>query len=80
MSIGMIGSTFGIVGSSLWIIPLLLGGITYYRYDRVDPESRPIDQPQVLPEYDFVGKKKKLKFDFSYPIFNLFLTVFLFCL
>jgi hypothetical protein len=34
------------------MIPLLLS--TYYRYDRVDPESKPIDQQNLLPEYDFV--------------------------
>lgn len=50
----LIASTFGILGSGLWMIPLLLGTISYYRYDRVDPESRPIDQKMLLPEYDFV--------------------------
>ena len=47
-------STFGLVGSGLWLIPLLLGTISFYRYDRVDPESRPIDQLNLLPDYDFV--------------------------
>lgn len=50
----LIASTFGIFGGGLWMIPLLLGTISYYRYDRVDPESRPIDQKVVLPEYDFI--------------------------
>jgi hypothetical protein len=54
MSIGMIGSTFGLLGNSLWMIPLLLSGISYYRYDRVDPESRPIDQQNLAPEYDYI--------------------------
>lgn len=47
-------STVGIVGTSLWLIPMLLGAISYYRYDRVDPESRPIDQPNIYSEYDFI--------------------------
>lgn len=50
----LIASTFGILGSGLWMIPLLLGTISYYRYDRVDPESRPIDTKNLLPEYDYV--------------------------
>lgn len=50
----LIASTFGILGSGLWMIPLLLSSISYYRYDRVDPESRPIDQKILHLEYDFV--------------------------
>lgn len=50
----LIASTFGILGGGLWMIPLLLGTISYYRYDRVDPESRPIDTKMLMPEYDFV--------------------------
>lgn len=50
----LIASTFGILGSGLWMIPLLLGTISFYRYDRVDPESRPIDQKNLFPEYDFI--------------------------
>lgn len=36
------------------MIPLLLGTISYYRYDRVDPESRAIDQKVLYSEYDFI--------------------------
>lgn len=50
----MIKSTFGVVTTSLWLIPLLLAAITFYRYDRLDPESRPIDQQQLFSEYDFI--------------------------
>lgn len=50
----LIASTLGIFGSGLWMIPLLLGTITYYRYDRVDPESRAIDQKNLFPEYDYI--------------------------
>ncbi|KAL9698503.1 hypothetical protein quinque_001944 [Culex quinquefasciatus] len=46
--------TATVVGSSLWLIPFLLGAISYYRYDRVDPESRVIDQQNLHPEYDFI--------------------------
>ncbi|XP_055610059.1 glucose dehydrogenase [FAD, quinone] [Uranotaenia lowii] len=46
--------TATVVGSSLWLIPFLLGAISYYRYDRVDPESRVIDQQAIYPEYDFI--------------------------
>jgi hypothetical protein len=49
-----LGATLGIFGSGIWMIPLLLGTISYYRYDRVDPESKPIDQPNLLPEYDYI--------------------------
>lgn len=51
----VIKSTFGVVSTSLWLIPLMLAAISYYRYDRVDPESRPIDQQVLFNEYDFIG-------------------------
>lgn len=50
----VIKSTFGVVTTSLWLIPLMLAAISYYRYDRVDPESRPIDQKVLYNEYDFI--------------------------
>lgn len=50
----VIKSTFGVVTTGLWLIPLLLAAISYYRYDRVDPESRPIDQAVLFAEYDFI--------------------------
>ncbi|XP_067637858.1 glucose dehydrogenase [FAD, quinone] [Eurosta solidaginis] len=50
----VIKSTFGVVTTGLWLIPLLLAAITFYRYDNVDPESRPIDQHTLFTEYDFI--------------------------
>lgn len=50
----VIKSTFGVVTTSLWLIPLLLAAISFYRYDHLDPESRPIDQLQLYTEYDFI--------------------------
>ncbi|PSN57124.1 hypothetical protein C0J52_01340 [Blattella germanica] len=47
-------AAIGIVGTSLWVIPLLIAGIAYYRYDLLDPESRPIDQYPLYKEYDFI--------------------------
>lgn len=44
----------GTVGTGLWLIPLLIAGLTYYRYDLVDPESRPIDRYPLDAVYDFV--------------------------
>ncbi|XP_022186303.2 glucose dehydrogenase [FAD, quinone] [Nilaparvata lugens] len=43
-----------IVGTGIWLIPLLIAGLAYYRYDSFDPESRPIDQRQLNREYDFI--------------------------
>lgn len=43
-----------LVGTSLWLIPLLIAGLSYYRYDQLDPESRPIDKYPLYAEYDFV--------------------------
>jgi len=60
MLLGIIATTtalktaIGIVGTSLWLIPLLIAGIAYYRYDYLDPESRPIDRYPLYKEYDFV--------------------------
>ncbi|KAG8222614.1 hypothetical protein J437_LFUL002607 [Ladona fulva] len=42
------------VGASAWIIPALLIGLAFYRYDTLDPESHPINTRNLLPEYDFV--------------------------
>lgn len=50
----VIKSTFGVVTTSLWLIPLMLAAISFYRYDRVDPESRPINQQNLYSEYDFI--------------------------
>lgn len=50
----VIKSTFGVVTTGLWLIPLMLAAISFYRYDRVDPESRPIDQKVLFAEYDFI--------------------------
>lgn len=50
----VIKSTFGVVTTSLWLIPLMLAAISFYRYDRVDPESRTIDQQQLYSKYDFI--------------------------
>ena len=50
----VIKSTFGVVTTSLWLIPLMLAAISFYRYDRVDPESRNIDQKQLYTHYDFI--------------------------
>lgn len=50
----VIKSTFGVVTTGLWLIPLMLAAISFYRYDRVDPESRSIDQQQLYPVYDFI--------------------------
>lgn len=50
----VIKSTFGVVTTSLWLIPLMLAAMSFYRYDRVDPESRPINQQDLYTEYDFI--------------------------
>lgn len=43
-----------IVGTSVWMIPVLIAAMAYYRYDEHDPESRPFDQKILRREYDFV--------------------------
>lgn len=62
----LIASTLGIFGTGIWMVPLLLGTINYYRYDRVDPESRPIDQKQLYPEYDYIIIGGALNFYLKY--------------
>ncbi|KAF7268450.1 hypothetical protein GWI33_018428 [Rhynchophorus ferrugineus] len=44
----------GIIGSTLWIIPLILASLTYIHYDKLDPESPVINQKTLYKEYDFV--------------------------
>jgi choline dehydrogenase-like flavoprotein len=45
---------FSILGTGLWTLPLLIVGLAYYRYDALDPEGRPFERQNLLPEYDFV--------------------------
>ncbi|RZF42366.1 hypothetical protein LSTR_LSTR004174 [Laodelphax striatellus] len=51
-------SLAGGIGGSTWmtlsLVPLILMALTFFRYNNVDPESRPINVRQVMPEYDFV--------------------------
>lgn len=47
-------NTISIVGSTLWIIPLLLAGINYLNYSEYDPEAPVIDVQNVRKEYDFI--------------------------
>lgn len=44
----------GLIGTGLWLVPLLIAGLSYYRYDLLDPESRPIDRYPLYSEYDFI--------------------------
>ncbi|XP_071050377.1 glucose dehydrogenase [FAD, quinone]-like [Onthophagus taurus] len=46
--------TVTIVGKALWVIPLLLAGITLVNYDRHDPEGKISDQKTLRIEYDFI--------------------------
>jgi len=43
-----------LVGTGLWLVPLLIAGLSYYRYDQLDPENRPIDRRHLYSEYDFI--------------------------
>lgn len=43
-----------IVGTSVWMIPVLIAAMAYYRYDLYDPESRPFNQKILRREYDFI--------------------------
>ncbi|XP_022161381.1 glucose dehydrogenase [FAD, quinone] [Myzus persicae] len=43
-----------IVGTSVWMIPVLIAAMAYYRYDIYDPESRPFNQKVLRLEYDFI--------------------------
>lgn len=39
--------------TGLWLIPLLLGALTYHNYNSHDPESRVMDK-EPRREYDFI--------------------------
>ncbi|KAL1454276.1 hypothetical protein WDU94_010548 [Cyamophila willieti] len=43
-----------IVGTGIWLVPVLIAGLSYYNYDKYDPESRLHDQKQLHREYDFI--------------------------
>ncbi|XP_042890206.1 glucose dehydrogenase [FAD, quinone]-like [Penaeus japonicus] len=40
--------------ATLWFFPALLAAIAYYKYDEIDPESRPINRERLFKEYDFI--------------------------
>lgn len=46
--------TVGIVGSTLWLIPLILAGLTYVNYDRHDPEAPVRNARSLHRDYDFI--------------------------
>ncbi|CAG9830996.1 unnamed protein product [Diabrotica balteata] len=46
--------TIGIVGSTLWLIPLILAGITYINYNKLDPETPIMDAQRLYRDYDFI--------------------------
>lgn len=52
----MLPAVTGVLGNSGWfglsLVPLFVMGLTFFRYNAVDPESRPIDVKQV---FNFVG-------------------------
>jgi len=43
-----------LMGTGLWLVPLLIAGLSYYHYDQLDPESRPIDRYPLYSNYDFI--------------------------
>ncbi|XP_050443310.1 glucose dehydrogenase [FAD, quinone]-like [Adelges cooleyi] len=43
-----------IVGTSVWLIPVMIAAMAYYRYDLYDPESRTFNQKILRREYDFI--------------------------
>ncbi|PSN57080.1 Glucose dehydrogenase [FAD, quinone] [Blattella germanica] len=50
-ALGTLASSGGLVWG---ILPLFAIGLAYFRYHTIDPESRPIDVRETLPEYDFI--------------------------
>ena len=47
------GVTTAVAG--FWVLPLLLAGLAYHRYDTLDPESRVHDASAKLrDDYDFI--------------------------
>ncbi|KAK4312725.1 hypothetical protein Pmani_015876 [Petrolisthes manimaculis] len=50
-SASVVGS---VLGASVWFLPALLAAVAYYKYDEIDPESRPIDRARLYKEYDFI--------------------------
>ncbi|XP_060533708.1 uncharacterized protein LOC132706396 [Cylas formicarius] len=44
----------GVIGSTIWILPLILASLAYLNYNRLDPESPVYDQKNLYKEYDFI--------------------------
>ncbi|XP_071448689.1 glucose dehydrogenase [FAD, quinone]-like [Hetaerina americana] len=43
-----------VMGAGLWFVPLLVAAVTYFHYEVMDPEARPIDVEELYKEYDFI--------------------------
>ncbi|CAG9861254.1 unnamed protein product [Phyllotreta striolata] len=46
--------TVGIVGSTLWLIPLILAGLSFINYNRYDPEAHVNNARNLYRDYDFI--------------------------
>ncbi|XP_056642913.1 glucose dehydrogenase [FAD, quinone] isoform X2 [Diorhabda sublineata] len=46
--------TIGIVGSTLWLIPLILAGLSYVNYNKFDPETPIMEAQRIYRDYDFI--------------------------
>ncbi|XP_075217852.1 glucose dehydrogenase [FAD, quinone] [Lycorma delicatula] len=53
---GAAGAAVSAASSVAWFVPLLIAAITYFHYELLDPESRPIDVSTELlySKYDFI--------------------------
>ncbi|XP_046979490.1 glucose dehydrogenase [FAD, quinone]-like [Schistocerca americana] len=53
LGVGLVAATAALK-TSLWLVPLLVAGVLYYRYDALDPESKVVEARRLQPHYDFI--------------------------
>ncbi|XP_057381659.1 glucose dehydrogenase [FAD, quinone]-like [Daphnia carinata] len=54
MSLIVPAATAAATTATLWFIPILVAAVSFYQYDKTDPEGRPKDTKVIYKYYDFI--------------------------
>ncbi|KAK4014962.1 glucose dehydrogenase [FAD, quinone] [Daphnia magna] len=54
MSLIVPAATAAATTATLWFIPILMAAVSFYQYDKTDPEGRPKDTKVIYKYYDFI--------------------------
>ncbi|XP_046656156.1 glucose dehydrogenase [FAD, quinone]-like [Daphnia pulicaria] len=54
MSLIVPAATAAATTATLWFVPLIVAAVSFYQYDKTDPEGRPKDTKVIYKYYDFI--------------------------